>query len=674
MARQAILIPLLVLLLAAVRPAHAQLPLQSQQYKYQAVNRGLVDVLRAFAADQRLNLVLDPGIPHRIVSEEVDMPPEEFLNYITGKNGLVWYFDGASLYIYRGGYPVTRPFTLRHTTPDRVIEMLKSLNAYSGNFKFRYLEPERVLLVVGPPRLIEMTAFAVDTLERNGSSANVDLGYFKLNHASASDQSYNFQGSTISIPGVATILQAVMSGQPIPGSVTTYLPRNMQGLMGQGLDRYSQSPRQAPPPFPPLTDPRQASSPLAQATQGLIPPLNGQPPVGDPANPPNGPAEHTLPPEVPIYRDYNIQPTITADVRQNAILIRDYPERMPAYQRIINALDRPSGLVEITAKIIDVTREGAFEWGLPYNTQFQRNGTPRQIQLNLSSTDSNSFAVTLLRDGALDFMHTIKLMEQEGNARVASRPSLLTMDNFEAQISNDETFFVPVEGAYEVDLFDVSVGTRLRVLPHIIEEDGKRIVKISVQVDNGNSLTETVDGIPRIRNDRVTTQALLQENESLLIGGMIREERSVQESRIPILGRLPFVGFLFRTEDHHCEKVERLVLIEPRIVAYPSLSGEEQFTTPIYDRGPSPTLPEMPPLVPPSVEMLPPPAEPDVETQGSVFYPETTTLTRAPESPVATLASEPSARSSRRTFPNAEQSAPPKGQRMSWRPSLPALR
>lgn len=562
-------IALLILASAAAR-APAQLPTQSQLYRYQAVNRDLTDVLRGFAADQRLNLVLAPGIEGRTVSEEVEMHPTEFLDYITGKYGLVWYYDGTSLYIYLGDQLETKAFPLRFTTPTRVIEVMKSLRAYSDRYPFRILEQENVILAVAPPRMLEMVDFVIYTLESKETataSAQISIAVFPLRYASAADQTFDFEESSMIIPGVATILQSVVSGQAIPGPMTNYLPRDRTRLKGRGLDRFSTEPPRWTPETapPPLGDPRQP--PASAPTQ----PLPEVPPGGVPESSAPAPQPNALPLQTPSMV---FPPTVSADPRLNAVVIRDHPDRMQSYEKVIEALDHPTGLVEITAKIIDVSREGAFEWGLPYNTQWGDGDSMNQFSVRLTTTDATNFAVTLLGDQADSFVHSIKALEQEGHARVASRPSLLTMDNVQAQINNRETFFVKIEGSFEVDLFDVSAGTTLNILPHIIEGEEGRLIRLTVQVDNGSVLQQTVNEIPRVRNDSLTTQAVLRENESLLIGGLIREEQSITESRVPVLGRLPGVGFMFRSQEKVTDSVERLILIEPKIVAYATAQGQ----------------------------------------------------------------------------------------------------
>ena len=568
----------LLVALASPLLAFAQFPAKSQTYRYQAVNRDLADVLRGFAADQRINMVISPDVPNQAISEQVEKSPAEFLDYITGKYGLVWYFDGTSMHVTRNDTLVTRYFRPRFISPSHVIETMKSLNAYSDRFPFRVLENEKVLIAVGPPRLIEMTEFVLQMADRdNGSaiSAQAGLAIIRLHHASAADQTISYNGSTLRVPGVATLLQSLVSGQPISGPVTAFVPQDVSAMKQTLAD---QNPTGQ---LPPGTS-AQGTSPVPptwadtgpQTPQGS-PPTNSTQPGRDPAGWP-GPS-----PGQPF------QPTISADVRMNAILIRDHPDRLPAYEALVGALDRPAPLIRITAMIIDVDKSNACEWGLPGTTELGNGDSSMSLSLALNATDTSNLALTLLKDDATAFVQKIKALEQDGKASVVSSPSVLTLDNMEAQLSTDTNFYVRVEGTYAADLYPVSTKTDLTVVPHLIEQNGHRQIRLSVQINDGNVLTQTLEEIPYTRNDSITTQAVLRENESLLIGGMSREELAETESRIPVLGKLPYVGGLFTTKEKNWDHKQRLILIEPQLVACPTADGEQKWLAPASQQPPN---------------------------------------------------------------------------------------
>ena len=99
-------------------------------------------------------------------------------------------------------------------------------------------------------------------------------------------------------------------------------------------------------------------------------------------------------------------------------------------------------------------------------------------------------------------------------------PSVLTLNNIEAQLENSQTMYVRLEGENEVDLYDINTGVVLKVTPHIIEENYSSLIKLSIQIEDGELLLdEQVDDIPTVKKSVVNTQAIIGHNESLLLGG-----------------------------------------------------------------------------------------------------------------------------------------------------------
>ena len=114
-------------------------------------------------------------------------------------------------------------------------------------------------------------------------------------------------------------------------------------------------------------------------------------------------------------------------------------------------------------------------------------------------------------------------------------------------------------------MFNVSVGTSLRVTPHVFEDEGLDKLKLLVAIEDGQQESQTVDDIPVVTRSVINTQALLNINESVLIGGIVREATLKDNSKVPLLGDIPVVGNLFSFKREETERVERLFLISPRL-------------------------------------------------------------------------------------------------------------
>jgi type III secretion protein C len=382
---------------------------------------------------------------------------------------------------------------------------------------------------------------------------------FRLLHAQADDVTVNASDRSVTVPGVATILRS-MSGGSVVSSGTTV--RSMEASVGSMSSMGAAS------------EPQSAVPPRAVAAQ------------------------------------------VMAEPRMNAVLVNDYEDRMPYYESVIRELDREVHLVEIHAAIVDVNTNFKRELGV--NTQGV--ATPDDFAVGADfSTASGAFEVlptpgeamgagatisTVYTRGPNYFVARIQALEQSGDARLLGRPSVLTMDNQEATLENTTTYYIQVAGYQTVDLFKVDSGTVLRVTPHIVEgrpgEAASIRLNVTVQDSQDNTGGTGMSGnmaIPPVKQTRINTQALIQNGQSLLIGGYYFESRQGDESGTPGLSKIPLLGRLFKTTSDSSSQMERMVLITPRIIrlgevqAMPSHLDDETFSR-------SPTQADYEPRVP----------------------------------------------------------------------------
>src|SRR4029453_6832912 len=97
----------------------------------------------------------------------------------------------------------------------------------------------------------------------------------------------------------------------------------------------------------------------------------------------------------------------------------------------------------------------------------------------------------------------VNALARTGSANVISRPQVLTLSNLEAVLATDQSFFVRVAGREDVDLFDVSVGTSLRVVPAIAGDPENPQIRLRVAIEDGNLTDQTVDNIPIVDRARL---------------------------------------------------------------------------------------------------------------------------------------------------------------------------
>jgi type III secretion protein C len=265
---------------------------------------------------------------------------------------------------------------------------------------------------------------------------------------------------------------------------------------------------------------------------------------------------------------------IEADQRVNAVIVRDSPDRMAQYEELITSLDLEPQSLEIEATIIDINTEKMRDYGVNWRWNNARNsilfgrGDSSDLSLrpNVDITPQGRGGfLNLVLGSASQFVARINALQQQGIARVVSSPQVMTLSNVEAVFDNNKTFYVRVQGRDAVDLFNVSAGTSLRVMPHVFKDKDQIRIKLLVAIEDGALTDAQVDQIPIVERSSINTQALIYEGESLLLGGMVRENKSSKVSKIPLLGDIPFVGNFFKNTIEIADRTERLFLISPRL-------------------------------------------------------------------------------------------------------------
>ena len=210
----------------------------------------------------------------------------------------------------------------------------------------------------------------------------------------------------------------------------------------------------------------------------------------------------------------------------------------------------------------------------------------------LSTTPLGSvFSAAIGHDLRNYLLARVNALAQKGNAQFVARPKVLTLDNNEAVLENMSEFFVRINGFQDASLFSVSTGTAVRVTPLIIDEKTGRSVMLSINIDDGDVSSISVDQIPIVRRRNVNTQALIDEGQSLLIAGYSSEEKTNVTSGVPLLSDIPGIGRLFKYSDKKQVNMERFYLLTPRLVVPGAVAGAAPATPPATVPVPPPSAP-----------------------------------------------------------------------------------
>ncbi|RJR20577.1 MAG: type IV pilus secretin PilQ [Nitrospiraceae bacterium] len=276
---------------------------------------------------------------------------------------------------------------------------------------------------------------------------------------------------------------------------------------------------------------------------------------------------------------------ISVDERTTSIVIRDVDQKHEEYEKIIAALDNPTPQVSINARIVEVTdnltKELGIQWGalVKPTPQSQVGGgllsgglgefTGKPLAVNLPAAVGSGTGGTLgigyvsanaLR--ALDIQ--LSAAESTGQGKVISSPRIVTMDNQKAVIRQGKK--IPYETISQdgTKTEFVDAALELIVVPHITPE-GTILMKVEVR-KNEADFSRTSNNVPTIDTNEVETLVLINDGDTLALGGIYKRNETEDEAAVPGLGKIPILGWLFKKELKQNTTTEILVFITPRIV------------------------------------------------------------------------------------------------------------
>jgi type III secretion protein C len=473
-------------------------------------------------------------------------PADKVLRDVARVYSLITYYDGSVMHVVPSADLTQRTFALNAAAGDRLLRSVNELGLPDArNYLTRTSDGN--MFARGTRRFVEqiddlLRAAQAQQVAPTQNSGVADFRVFYLRYAWAQDTTMAVGGRQVVIPGVASILRSLVGAyQYAPIGREVLLKPTLPSLKGKGLAGQGVSHQEG------KRTPAEARN---DAVDVLVAALAR---TAQAAEAPQ--QQQTTMPE-------GMQVHIEADPRMNAVIVRDLAERLPRYEQLIAALDVEPQTLEIEATIIDVNTDKARELGI--NWRWNNDGREASFSGSVPTIGPGGIASAVL-GSAGQFLARIRALQTEGVARVVSSPQVVTLSNVEAVFDNSSTFFVRVAGREQVDLFNVSAGTQLRVTPHVFRDRDQTRIKLLVNVEDGTLSNRQVDQIPVVDRSTVNTQALIAEGESLLIGGMVRETNASGEDKVPGLGDVPVVGNLFKTTTKQTARIERMFLITPRM-------------------------------------------------------------------------------------------------------------
>ncbi|MFP1892484.1 EscC/YscC/HrcC family type III secretion system outer membrane ring protein [Lonsdalea quercina] len=257
-------------------------------------------------------------------------------------------------------------------------------------------------------------------------------------------------------------------------------------------------------------------------------------------------------------------PMFSADPRQNAVIVRDRSANIAGYRQLISQLDQRPKMIEISVTIIDVDAGDVSELGIDWSAAVSLGGG--SISFNGPNNKTGGGFSTVISNTP-SFMARLVALEKNSHAYILSQPSVVTLNNIQAVLDKNITFYTKLEGEKVAKMESITTGSLLRVTPRLLDDHGKQNIMLSLNIQDGqqNAPLSQEEPLPQVQNSEIASQATLQPGQSLLLGGFKQDKQIQTQNKIPLLGDIPVIGHLFRDDINQTHSVIRLFLIKATV-------------------------------------------------------------------------------------------------------------
>lgn len=287
--------------------------------------------------------------------------------------------------------------------------------------------------------------------------------------------------------------------------------------------------------------------------------------------------------------------TIWADPETNALVVTAPPKVMRALMAVVDKLDIRRAQVQVEAILVAVTADKAADLGVNWVVDgsaddFLLGGFIQPIAgasivdiirgvddpTTLTSAPTGiTLGVGRVGGSGTDFAAILRALRTDGNTNIISTPSIITMDNQEAEIKIAQE--VPfITGSFTQTGTDATnpfqtiqreeVGTILKVTPQISSEGGDAVM-LKIEQEVSDIASSSAGAVDLITNKRtIITNVLVEDGGIIVLGGLMRDEVLDNEQRVPLLGAIPIIGQLFKVRHTQKVKTNLMVFIRPKIL------------------------------------------------------------------------------------------------------------
>lgn len=282
------------------------------------------------------------------------------------------------------------------------------------------------------------------------------------------------------------------------------------------------------------------------------------------------------------YINKPTKPFVSLDLESNSLVVMASKDELKQIKDLIQELDKEKAQVYVQAKIIEVNNELVNKIGISYGII---NSSARSDGINAISSNLNggSNAIKEAVDtlgikvsdinikSGLALGASLNLLQQNGALDIVSEPSILAIDNKESSIYVGEKISVEISstltdgGLQRTNYEREDIGLTLKVKPRI-SSDTKLTLEINTLLEGIKSTSVSAGQNPDTLKKEIKTAAILNNGESVIIGGLIENKNEIIEQKVPVLGDIPLFGELFKNDSKMNKKNNLVIIVTPYMI------------------------------------------------------------------------------------------------------------
>lgn len=290
--------------------------------------------------------------------------------------------------------------------------------------------------------------------------------------------------------------------------------------------------------------------------------------------------------------------SVVLDPRTNILFVQDIPTKLEEIRKLINQIDVPVKQVMIESRIVEAS--DTFSRNLGARLGFQDHGSilgtnqramigaklevpgfqtgqaatvptynvdGMNVNMPVSSGAAGVLSMVLFQSNATRFLNMeISALQADGKGKIISNPRVLTSDQTEATIeSGTEIPYQQASSSGATTTAFKKAVLSLKVKPQITPDDNI-IMDIKVNKDSALAASAATGNIPPISTKQISTQVLVENGGTVVIGGIYSQTLNDADTKVPLLGDIPVLGYLFKSTTKQDDKSELLIFVTPRIL------------------------------------------------------------------------------------------------------------